>query len=100
MNQPILMLQTLLLQLTGELRELSMLSKIKHNVDHAGLSQPLLQLKELIKSKLELFFHFQNNNLLIVINYQLDVTEDGNHTPSDMLNFTHKTLKMIMYTLL
>jgi len=60
------MIQTSLTQLTGELKELLIQLKTKDNVDHAGLSQPLLPLKENTLLRLENSFLSLNNNLLIV----------------------------------
>jgi hypothetical protein len=65
-SQHILMIQTSLTQLTGELKELLIQLKTKDNVDHAGLSQPLLPLKENTLLRLENSFLSLNNNLLIV----------------------------------
>jgi len=73
--------QTLLTQLTGEPKVQSMVLKIKVNADHAGHSQLLALLKDIISSKLESFLTFLNNKLSIVIPNLMDVTEDGNHTP-------------------
>ena len=70
-----LTLKTYLLQSTGEQKVQSMLFKTKDNADHAGLSHQLQQWKELISLKLELFSSFLNNNLLIAIHNQVDVTE-------------------------
>jgi len=69
-------------------------------VDHAGPSQLLLQLKELTSLPLEISFHFQNNNLLIVTLLHMDAMEDGNQMPSFTLNQILKILKVLMYTLL
>jgi hypothetical protein len=70
-----LTLKTYLTLSTGEQKEQSTLFKTKDNVDHAGLSHQLQQWKEPISLKLELFSSFLNNNLLIVIHNQVDVTE-------------------------
>ena len=93
------MIQTLLIQLTGELRELLTQLKTKVNVVHAGLFQPQLPLKENTSLKLEHFFLLPNNNLLIVLKHVQDVTEDGNQEPSLMLDSTLKILNQITYTL-
>jgi hypothetical protein len=61
------MIQTSLIQLTGELKELLTQLKTKVNVDHAGLFQPLLPLKENTSLKLEHSFLLLNNNLLIAL---------------------------------
>ena len=61
--------QTLLLQRTGEQKELLMQLEIKDlHVDHAGLSQQLQQWKEHTKLSMELFVLYPNNNFLIVTN--------------------------------
>jgi hypothetical protein len=93
------MIQTLLLQLTGELRELLTQLKTKVNVVHAGLFQPQLQLKENTSLKLENSFLLPNNNLLIALQHVKDVMEDGNQMPSLMLDSTPKILNQITYTL-
>lgn len=89
-----------LIQSTGEPRVQLTQLKIKPNADHAGPSQLLLPLKELILLPLESSFHFQNNNLLIVILPHMVATEDGNQTPSFMLNQSQKILKVHTFTLL
>jgi hypothetical protein len=61
------MIQISLIPLTGELKELLTQLKTKVNVDHAGLFQPLLPLKENISLKLEHSFLLLNNNLLIAL---------------------------------
>ena len=91
-------LQTSLIQLTGELKEQSIQLKIKLNADHAGHSQPLLLSKELTSLKLENFFLLLNNNSLIVILHHMDVMEDGNQTHSFTLKATLKILRINMYT--
>ena len=53
------------LQSTGPPKEPSLQLKTKDNVDHAGLSPPLVQLKELNSLPLEHLSHSQNNNSLI-----------------------------------
>ena len=93
------MIQTSLIQLTGELKELLTQLKTKVNVDHAGLFQPLLPLKENISLKLEHSFLLLNNNLLIALWHVQDVTEDGNQVPSLMQDSTPKILKQITYIL-
>ena len=60
-----MMIQTSLTQLTGELKELLIQLKTKDNVDHAGLSQPLEQLKELNSLPPENLHLTLNNNSLI-----------------------------------
>jgi hypothetical protein len=52
-----------------------MLFKTKDNVVHAGLFHQLQPWKELISLKLDPSLNFLNNNLLIVIHNQVDVTE-------------------------
>ena len=71
----ILILKIYQLLLTGELKALLMLFKTKDNVVHAGLSHQLQPWKELISLKLDPYLNFLNNNLLIVIHNQVDVTE-------------------------
>jgi hypothetical protein len=68
-------------------------------VDHAGLSQLLLPLKELISLQLELSFPFPNNNSLIATPLHTDVWVDGNQMPSSTLNLNQKTSKVLMDTL-
>jgi hypothetical protein len=65
--------QTLLLQKTGEQMELLIKLEIKEHVDHAGLSQQLLQWKEHTKLSTELLLLYLNNNLLIVTQNLKDV---------------------------
>jgi len=52
-----------------------MKSRIKANVDHAGLSQPLVLLKVLVKSREEDSTHSQSNNLLIAITLAVKVAK-------------------------
>jgi hypothetical protein len=99
-NQHILMIQTSLIQLIGELKELSIQLKTKVNVDHAGLFQQQLPLKVNTLLKLEHSFLFLSNNLLTALQHVMDVTEDGNQVPLHMLNFMLKILNLTMYTLL
>jgi len=67
-----LILKISLILSTGELKEPSLQLKTKDNVDHAGLSPPLVPLKELNSLKLENLLHTLNNNSLIA------------HHPSEM----------------
>ena len=67
--------QTLLLQKTGEQMELLIKLEIKDHVNHAGLSQQLLQWKEHTKLSMELLLIYPNNNLLIVTKDLKDVKE-------------------------
>ena len=60
-----LILKISLILSTGELKEPSLQLKTKDNVDHAGLSPPLVPLKELNSLKLENLLPTQNNNSLI-----------------------------------
>lgn len=62
--------------LIGSPLEPSMLSKIKDNVDHVGLSQLSLLWKVPISLKMENFYPFPNNNLLIVTQLIKDVMVD------------------------
>ena len=91
--------QTLLLQKTGEQMELLIKLEIKDHVDHAGLSQQLLQWKEHTKLSMELLLLYPNNNLLIATPLHTDVWEDGNLMPSSTLNLNQKTSKVPMHTL-
>jgi hypothetical protein len=66
LKQPkFLILKISLILSTGELKEPSLQLKTKDNVDHAGLSPPLVPLKELNSLKLENLLPTQNNNSLI-----------------------------------
>jgi hypothetical protein len=94
------MIQTSLIQLIGELKELSIQLKTKVNVDHAGLFQQQLPLKVNTLLKLEHSFLLLSNNLLTALQHVQDVTEDGNQVPLHMLNFMLKILNLTMYTLL
>jgi hypothetical protein len=94
------MIQTSLIQLIGELKELSIQLKTKVNVDHAGLFQQQLPLKVNTLLKLEHSFLFLSNNLLTALQHVMDVTEDGNQVPLHMLDFMLKILNLTMYTLL
>ena len=67
-----LILKISLILSTGELKEPSLQLKTKDNVDHAGLSPPLVPLKELNSLPLENLLHTLNNNSLIA------------HHPSEM----------------
>jgi hypothetical protein len=83
--------QTLLLQKTGEQMELLIKLEIKDHVDHAGLSQQLLQWKEHTKLSMELLLLYPNNNLLIVIQNLKDVMG----APHKMLSSMRTNLKIL-----
>ena len=81
--------QTLLLQKTGEQMELLIKLEIKEHVDHAGLSQQLLQWKEHTKLSMELLLIYPNNNLLIVT---IDL--------KDVMGALHKMLSSMRFMLI
>jgi hypothetical protein len=83
--------QTLLLQKTGEQMELLIKLEIKDHVDHAGLSQQLLQWKEHTKLSMELLLLYPNNNLLIVIQNLKDVMG----APHKMLSSMRTNIKIL-----
>ena len=84
--------QILLLQKTGEQMELLIKLEIKDHVDHAGLSQQLLQWKEHTKLSMELLLIYPNNNLLIVTKDLKDVKEALHKMLSSMRFMLNKIL--------
>ena len=64
--------------------ELLIKLEIKDHVDHAGLSQQLLQWKEHTKLSMELLLIYPNNNLLIVTIDLKDVKGDLHKMLSSM----------------
>merc|ERR1719198_335086 len=86
------------LQLTGEIKVQFNQSKTKDNVDHAGLSPPLLLWRVLISLKLESFLSFQSNNLLIAIPNPMDVTVVLRCMLLSMLRRTLKNLSKVTHT--
>ena len=77
-----------------------MLFKTKDNVVHAGLSHQLQPWKELISLKLDPSLNFLNNNLLIVIHNQVDVTEVLKPGLSNTQKNQLKNLNLTIHTLL
>ena len=65
----------------GETEVPSLVLKIKDNAVHAGLSVPLVLLKVLLLSNMELSTVSQNNNWLIVPPRTTVVMEDGPQKP-------------------
>ena len=90
------------LQLTGIPKELSLQLKTKDNVDHAGLSLPLDQLKELNSLPLVNLLHYLNNNSLIAHHpSETKVAMEVLWTVlSNTLSKTHSNLKLTTDTLL
>ena len=99
-SQPILKLITWLIHSTGEPWVQLIQLKINKHVDHAMHSQLSLPLKELISLQLDNFYHFQNNNSLIVTKFHWDAMEDGHLMPTNMLKYIQWFLKVNMHTLL
>ena len=97
---PILKLITWLIHSTGEPWVQLIQLKINKHVDHAMHSQLSLPLKELISLQLDNFYHFQNNNSLIVTKFHWDAMEDGQRMPTNMLKYIQWFLKVNMHTLL
>jgi hypothetical protein len=87
-----------LMKSTGLLLVVLLPLRTKVNVDHAGLSLPLLLLKVLISSKLENFSHSLSNSLLTAILLPTDAVVDGNPTPSSMLRNMLKSLSLNIHT--
>ena len=87
---------------TGELKEPSLQLKTKDNVDHAGLSPPLVLLKELNSLPLVNLLHYLNNNSLIA--HHLSETKVAMEVLwtvlSNTLSKTHSNLKLTTDTLL
>ena len=90
------------LQLTGIPKELSLQLKTKDNVDHAGLSLPPDQLKELNSLPLVNLLHYLNNNSLIAHHpSETKVAMEVLWTVlSNTLSKTHSNLKLTTDTLL
>jgi hypothetical protein len=87
-----------LMKLTGLLLVVLLPLRTKVNVDHAGLSLPLLLLRVLISLKLENFSHLLSNNLLTATLPLTDVVVDGNPTLSSMPRSTLKNLSLNIHT--
>ena len=77
--------------LTGEKTELLTPLRTKVNVDHAGLSQQLLLLKELTSCKPDNFCLSPSNNLLTAIPSLVDAKVDGKNLLCSMLRATPKS---------
>lgn len=74
--------------------------KTKDNVVHAGLSHLLQPWKELTSLKLDPFLSFLNNNSLIVIHNQVDVTEVLKLGLLNTQKLLDKSSKLTIHTLL
>jgi hypothetical protein len=87
---------------TGELKEPSLQLKTKDNVDHAGLSPPLVLLKELNSLPLVNLLHYLNNNSLIAQHpSETKAAMEVLWTKlSNTLKQTHLNLNPTMHTLL
>jgi hypothetical protein len=85
---------------TGELKEPSLQLKTKDNVDHAGLSPPLVLLKELNSLPLVNLLHYLNNNSLIAHHpSETKVAMEVLWTVlSNTLSKTHSKLKLLIHT--
>jgi len=86
-----------LLELTGELREPSMLSRTKPNVDHAGLSLLLALLKVLTSLSLESSSPFLSKNLSPATQLVSDVKVDGNQKLLIILRKPFKSLSLTIH---
>jgi hypothetical protein len=71
----------LLTESTGEIQALLPVSKIKVNVDHAGLSQPLVPLRESEKSRVMDLLHTLSNKWLTVHLKTTVAVVDGHISP-------------------
>ena len=97
-----LILENSLILSTGELKEPSLQLKTKDNVDHAGLSPPLVLLKEQNSLPLENLLHTLNNNSLIAHHpSEMKVAMEDLWTRlSNTLSKTHSKPNQTIHTLL
>merc|ERR1712166_802642 len=83
----------------GDNTEPSTPSRTKDNVDHAGLSLPLLPLKDTTPSNKDNSFLLPSNNTLIATLHAMDAEVDGNQRVCNTFNKTDKPLSKTIPTL-
>merc|ERR1712127_902191 len=76
------------------MKELSTLLRTKDNVDHAGLSLLLLQLKDIHSSKMDGFSASLNNNSSTAIRFPMDAKVVSKDLLSTTMKLTPKPLKL------